>query len=309
ARLGSNSSLEAGHPAPHVSEDWAFKNHATGNTGVCWFMLPIQEFTGTIKIAGRGVVVQETLEAINLKKIVSAKDSALNRLYETHRDIYYRELGRAQAGWMQSGIYDGNEQNAYAMFVRVSEEDGAFLKEKGYHVEVDNGVSKLFIVGRIDTDWAGSYGASFDGARYDFEHMFGQLGGHDMARILVKSTRERMISGGEEPTTEELAREARKELEAARPHFIEGASQWYRTNGSDPSYVDGMKKLFLDNRDAPVGMEEKLSPEDLRDISEGKRILDRRLSFNGLSARPMDFSDGKSRFVPEDAIAVFNALH
>ncbi len=308
ARLGANSSMEAGHPAPQVSAVRVLKDHTTGKPGLYWFMPSIQNFTGTLKIAGREIAVQETVEAFNMKQVVTATGSSSNNLLVSHPDIYYRELGRAQAGWMQSGIYDAHELNTYAMFVHVSKEDGAFLNRNGYHVEPDGGRSKLFIFGRIDTDWSGSYGAIRDGTgSFTFLHMFPRLARHDIARIFTRNVTQRSTSPGE-LTPETLSLEAHKDLEGARHHFIEGVSEWYRTNGSDPSYVAGMKKLFTDNRGNAIGFDKNLSDQELADLRQNGQILDPRMPFNGSAARPIDFEDGRSRFVPENAISAFDSL-
>ena len=206
ARLGSRSSLEAGHPAPQVSAMRAFKDHSTGKPDLFWFMPSIHDFRGTIKIAGRSIDVQETVEARSMSKVASSKKSGLNDLLVNHPDIYNRELGRAQAGWLQSGIYDGHESNVYAMFVRVSKEDGAFLKKNGYHVQSDGNSAKLFIFGRIDTDWAGSYGGAVTSDGYDFTHMFLRLSRHDLSRIYARNVTRNPDFEGTGPILQEKRR-------------------------------------------------------------------------------------------------------
>jgi hypothetical protein len=204
--------------------------------------------------------------------ILSADIKALQNnpmLYKTiseNQALVWREFGFAQTGFMNAGSYDGHELNSWMMMLKVSEEDAAFLKGKGYDIFRDaEGKPEILRVGRIDTDVFGYFLARRrDGGGYDYGALFKRYGGEDVRRVVD------FVAMVQNRNPKEVAAEAYS-------HIPEGAGRWSREVGSNPEFSRNIRLLYAARDGMAVGVGMPMDPRSKAEIrqaaQEGRRPI------------------------------------
>ncbi|MBI2079910.1 hypothetical protein HYT84_04030 [Candidatus Micrarchaeota archaeon] len=299
--LGSELSKAAGIPAPQIftevgGKSLTFKT-SSGDSRLYGLIQNIGDFKGNITVEGKSMPVS-TITAAPIDHIKYNKQ--LDKAVTDNSALFWEELGYAQTGFVRSGLWDAHEGNAFAMLLKISEADAAFLTRKGHKVFTVGGSPAILKVGRIDTDSGGHFLAKKgpDG-QYDFSSLYRRYGGEDLRRIISGSATR---SGR---TVQDVAN-------SVYPHMKEGARRWQREVGNTPAFSQQVPKLLTEHNGNPVGIGHTMSESKIAAVnaaSPSKPAILLEGPFNGRPHQPVNTPDGRSHLNAPEAIDSFRALN
>ena len=294
--FGAEAARIAGIPAPRIRSgigEWPFEFvDSAGNKQVYSVSQDMRNFDGTLRIAGRDVEVNTaTTESI----ATMTQNAALRRILQERPELVMEEIGYTTTGTMSVGMWDGHQDNLFAMLLRVSDSDAAFLRKQGYPLFRDSEGYMIFRIGRVDTDNGGAFQAVRRGREYDFTATHIRVGIWDMGLVF-----ESLASQQNRPVQSLIMDQFQ--------YILRGAERWHAEVGSRPEFSQRVAAHFRSHEGQPVGLGMKLTEAEIAIMERGGRPTKRNVPFNGHERTEVAFPDGRSRFVAQDAQDTFQAF-
>ncbi len=267
----------------------------------------IRKFRGAIHRSGIRLEL-ETLEAYELSRMY--KSPAMMKFYHYMPEEFFAEFGYCLAAQIANSSSDGHSGNSWGMLLRVnnSQQEIDELRQKGYFIENDNGVHKMFMVGRIDCDdSSGAYLAKGSGLQMDATDLEERIGGVGvLQRVFANFTllKNRIIH-------------AMAMREAKEPKYVnvssvvetafsgpvqEGMRRWHDDH-HNAKYFQWMMEHMEKRREMPIGFAIPLDAAQREKLhSEG--VIYFGWSCNGEERFPVFTYDGRSKMFDDHELVL-----